>query len=399
MKRLVFLLSMVVLSHFMISCGSVDKSFQIIEEVRNQFAPDKRVAVFDITADRENGRLVIRGETNLPAALNTLETKLKEKGITFTNDVRLLPDLEELDNRNWGVITVSVANIRVTPSNAAEMATQAILGTPVRLYKRNDKGSYYYAQTPDGYLGWIDNSSIQPMDKKTFDTWRQSSRIIFLEDYGYVYSSPDNQSRKVSDLVAGNLLMKRGKEGSFFHVVFPDGREGYVADSKSMDFKRWLKTRNPSTENIIETAHRFMGIPYLWGGASTKMMDCSGFTKIVFFLNGVILPRDASQQVTEGIFLTENVDELENVPPASLVFFGKEATENSPWRVWHVGLWLGEGLMIHEDGPLKIESLDPDTTPFNQRRYDTFYSARNFLDAIGSGQIISIADHEWYLNK
>jgi len=399
MKRIVFFLIVLSANLFISSCGELDSSLEMIESVRKEFAPDKRVAIFNVTTVRERGRVVLRGETNLPSAMVTLETKLKEKGFSFTNEVRLLPDSEELDNRCRGVITVSVANIRVKPSNSAEMATQAILGTPVRLYKKNERGSYYYVQTPDGYLGWIDNSSVQPMNEKAFDSWRQSSRIFFLEDCGYVYSSPDNQSRRVSDLVAGSILVKTGQKNGYISVVFPDGRRGYVFEKESMDFNQWLASRKPTAEAIVETSYRYMGMPYLWGGVSTKMMDCSGFIKTVFFLNGIILPRDASQQVLEGDLLTENVDDLTNVPPASLVFFGRRATDDSPWRVWHVGLWLGDGLMIHEDGPLKIESLDPDAASFNQKRYETFYSARDVLNAIGKGYIIPVADHDWYVHQ
>jgi gamma-D-glutamyl-L-lysine dipeptidyl-peptidase len=399
MKRVGLFFFLVNLSLLFLSCGQLSESEEIIWSVNDEFAPDKRVAIFDVTAEKQSGQIRLKGETNLTAAMEILEKRLTDAGITYINHVQMLPDLEALDNKCRGVITVSVANIRVTPSNGAEMATQAILGTPVRIYKKNEKGSYYYIQTPDGYLGWIDNNSVKRINQEKFDAWRKASRIIYLEDNGYVFKKPDVQSRKVSDLTAGNILEKTGKEGSFYKIRFPDSREGYVLENESMDFKRWLKTRNPSTENIIETSYRFIGLPYLWGGTSTKMMDCSGFTKMVFFLNGIILPRDASQQVYEGILLTEDPGRLEKVDPASLVFFGRKATEDSPQRVWHVGLWLGEGLMIHEDGPLKIESLDPNVEPFNKRRYDTFFSARNFIDAIGEGQLIPVQEHDWYVMK
>lgn len=399
MKCVGCILVIISLSFFFGACSQQAEIEDIIQSVENEFAPDKRVAIFEVTAEKEQGRLILSGETNLPAAMDVLEKRLADADITISNQVRMLPDRETLDNTCRGLITVSVANIRVTPSNGAEMATQAVLGTPLRLYKKNEKGSYYYVQTPDGYLGWLDNNSVEPMDDKAFDRWRESSRLIYLEDNGYVFSKPDKESRRVSEINAGNILEKPSREGDFYQVRFPDGRKGYVHEDESMDFKRWLKTRNPSPENIIETSWRFMGIPYLWGGTSTKMMDCSGFTKTVFFLNGVIIPRDASQQVYEGNLLTENVEELTDVPPASLVFFGRKATEDSPQRVWHVGLWLGDGLMIHEDGPLKVESLVPDVRPFNKRRYDTFFSARNYVDAIGKGKIVPVQDHDWYITK
>lgn len=398
MRRTVFLCILLCSCAFITSCSRPEDGIPVIEAVRQEFAPDKRVAIFDVTGDAAKGKLHLTGETNLPAAIKSLEKKLTDAQITFVNDIRILPDKKDLKNKAWGVVTVSVANIRVEPSNSAEMATQAILGTPVRIYKKTDKGNYYRIQTPDGYLGWIDNNSIKLMDQRQFDAWRDATKVIYLEDHGYVYERPEVKKR-VSDLVAGSLLEKIQPVKDYVIVAFPDGRRGVIRDSEVMDFNEWLETRNPTTNTILRTAERYMGTPYLWGGTSTKMMDCSGFTKTVFFMNGVIIPRDASQQVHEGIFLTDNVEYLEKVPEASLVFFGRKATEDTPERVWHVGIWIGNGQMIHEDGPLKIEALDPILPSFNKNRYDTFFSARNYLKAIGTGQIVRIKDHEWYVSK
>jgi len=398
MKRSVFLLSLLILYTLISSCSRPEEGIYIIDAVRQEFAPDKRVAIFDVNGEVSNGKLHLTGETSLPSAMESLEERLAELKIKFVNDVQILPDKKDLKNRTWGVVTVSVANIRVEPSNGAEMATQAILGTPVRIYKKTEKGSYYRVQTPDGYLGWIDNNSFKLMDQKQFDAWRDASKVIYLEDHGYVYERP-GVNKRVSDLVAGSLLEKIQSVKDHVIVAFPDGRRGVIPDAEVMDFMEWLETRNPTIPSILKTSERYMGTPYLWGGTSTKMMDCSGFTKTVFFLNGVIIPRDASQQVHEGIFLTDNVEFLEKVPEASLVFFGRKATKDTPQRVWHVGIWLGNGQMIHEDGPLKIEALDPILPSFNKNRYDTFFSARNYLDAIGSGQIVWIKDHEWYVSK
>src|SRR5699024_4878699 len=97
---------------------------------------------------------------------------------------------------------------------------------------------------------------------------------------------------------------------------------------------------------LVATAKTMTGAPYLWGGTSTKGMDCSGFTKTIFFMNGWVIPRDASQQVHAG----ESIDTSEgfdNLRPGDLLFFGRPATETSPQRVVHVGMWIGNNEFIH----------------------------------------------------
>src|SRR5205085_814257 len=102
------------------------------------------------------------------------------------------------------------------------------------------------------------------------------------------------------DLVSGNLLKLLAKEKDFYKVEYPDGRVGYIPQNQANYYDQWVKRPNPTANQVLTTAKTLLGVPYLWGGTSIKGVDCSGFTKTAYFLNGIIIPRDASQQALVG---------------------------------------------------------------------------------------------------
>src|SRR5690606_14413521 len=96
----------------------------------------------------------------------------------------------------------------------------------------------------------------------------------------------------------------------------------------AQNYKQWVSRPNPDAAQILTTAKTLIGTPYLWGGTSMKGVDCSGFTKTCFFLNGIILPRDASQQALIGeavdIYEGDTVNlakSLKNLQAGDLLFF------------------------------------------------------------------------------
>ncbi len=325
-------------------------AIRTIEETQTAFAPDKRVAVFDVRWEKDS----LIGETNLPEAHQELIQSLNAYNIPFVDQVNLLPDAS-LGNQNKALVTISVANIRSQPKHSAELATQALMGTPLNVLKQD--GSWYLVQTPDRYISWVDAAGIQLMDKNTLDTWLEKPKLVCTEMISYVY---ENQlfENLVSDLTAGNVVELLSESDGDYQVQLPDGRSGFVSKTDAIPYEIWKNTRNTNDENLIRTAKNMMGTPYLWGGTSPKGVDCSGFTKTIYFLNGTVIPRDASQQVLEGQEVDKDKN-WENLEIGDLLFFGVPATEERKERVVHVGMWIGNNSFIHSRGRVRISSFDP----------------------------------------
>ena len=111
-------------------------------------------------------------------------------------------------------------------------------------------------------------------------------------------------------------------------------------------------------ELLVDYAKRLLGAPYLWGGRMAMGLDCSGLTKVCARLAGLVLPRDASQQVREG----ELVYFLQETLPGDLAFFGEE-----DGHITHVGIVMGNEQIIHCSGQVRIDYLDQ-TGIFNKER-------------------------------
>ncbi len=340
-----------------------------VTQVKAAYAPDKRVAVFQVDAKESQDQWLLTGETDHPAAKRLLLEKLDSAGIAYQDSIQSLPEAS-LGADTLGIVSISVANIRSEPKHSAELATQAIMGTPLRILKK--AGEWHLVQTPDKYISWI-QGSFQPMDKKAYDQWQQANKLIFTQMYGFAYQD-ESRMQTLSDLTAGNVMQLLGENNNTFWVKLPDGREAYVLKEEAEPFDTWLTQAEATEETVVNTAMKMMGVPYLWGGTSPKAVDCSGFTKTIYFMNGKILPRDASQQVHAGE-LVDKTKNFDNLRPGDLLFFGRAATDSTRERVTHVGMWIGNQEFIHAPGLeayVRISSVDPQSDhydAFNLNRY------------------------------
>lgn len=270
------------------------------------------------------------------------------------------------------LVRLSVACMRAEPRHGAELVSQALMGTPVSILGRD--GEWLDVVTPDGYRGFIIEHSLVRMSEADMRRWRSAPRAVVCP-VGET-ALLDSAGRHVSDLVGGCIVEFRDSL-----AVLPDGRCGIADFSALMPLEQWA-AQPFDADLIIRTAEAVTGVSYLWGGLSSKGMDCSGLVRMCWFANGRLLPRDASQQALAGT----PVSEACGYERGDLLFFGNPETG----RITHVAIYDGSGEYIHSSQLVRRNSLD---------RESPLYLPLTLLGARRVSRLPSLAGHPDYFNR
>lgn len=270
----------------------------------------------------------------------------------------------------YGIINVSVANLRLQPVYQSELLSQIILGTIVPVFE--EQNDFYYVQNWDSYFGWISKYAVIVGDKEMAEKWQTAPRVMVIENHGVVRKSDNIGAEVIADLVPCAILKKLKRETETTKVQLPDGQTGFVETDIIVDEKMQLNVK-ATQEGIASLSKKYLGIPYLWGGTSVKGFDCSGFVQTVFRLHNIELYRDARKMAEMGNEISVNA-KCDNLEVGDLLFFGKTLK-----RITHVAISLGKGLFIHSEGRVRMNSLDPGHPLFNDVRLKTLLMAKRIL--------------------
>lgn len=354
-----------------------------IKGIGKTYCPDKRVAVWDINIHETSSGIEISGVTDNREALNALETYCKsQKGISKI-DITLLPDTSL--KGNWAFTIIPYAHLRTGCGHDKEMATQSLMGNPLKVLEKND--DWYRVQTPDNYIAWVVGNSIKIVNDDEFRQWQKANRFIVTDIYTYLYELPDTKSDVVSDILLGNILVGERYNKDYYKLSTPDGRIGYAKKESIQPIDNWAMQKFDA-DKIVDTAKRLMGSTYTWGGTSTKGVDCSGLTKTSYFSNAIILQRDASQQVLYGLKIAPK--DWKQAKKGDLLYFGTKSG-----KVTHTAIYMSDGNYIHASGRVKVNSVDPEAKTYLSTPFLSINRINGYVDTKG---IASVKNHPWYFN-
>lgn len=221
-------------------------------------------------------------------------------------------------------LTAPSTPLRAGPDARAEQVDQVLFGEPFDVLDVD--GDFAWGQAVrDGYVGWVDASSLAPAEEETPTHWVTALRT-------FAFASPSIKSPSFGPLSLNALVWVTGEQGEMAHA------EG----------AGWIPRGHVTPIGVgfaepAATAERFLGTPYLWGGRDSVGIDCSGLIQQAMYVAGLACPRDSDLQARLGAPV-----ERRDLARGDLVF----------WR-GHVGMMLDETRLIHANAWHMAVEIEP----------------------------------------
>ncbi|MDE7243679.1 MAG: C40 family peptidase [Oscillospiraceae bacterium] len=260
-----------------------------------------------------------------------------------------------------GVITGIGVNFRAEPSMDGAIINNLPLSSAITVMEVLDSG--WCEVSWNGETGYIKSDYVAVNGIPVVDPVGViTGSIVNLR------AEPSTESSILTKLSSGTTVELNSLDGEWYSVVY-NGMSGFV----SADYIRIgsapesIDAAAPSTigSGVVDTAKKYLGTPYSYGGASSRGFDCSGFTMYVFSQHGYSLPHSATSQWNACSVSVSKSD----LQPGDLVFFNDPA-RNAGKACSHVGIYVGDNQFIHSSssrsGGVIISSL-------GESYYSTYY--------------------------
>ncbi len=234
---------------------------------------------------------------------------------------------------NFALCHLSLVPIRNSPSDKSEQISQMLFGEIVEMMEWKGKSWVKIRCTWDNCIGWARASQIKAITTAEYELFEH--RFAYCLDLFQPvmcgnFSMPITLGARLPDFDGMKFIFDGVAYSYSGQAVFPENLEA-------------------TADKVIKIARRYLMAPYQWGGRSPLGIDSAGFTQMVFKLVGLKLHRLADQQVHQG----QLIDFVEQSQPGDLAFF-----ENNLSNIFHVGILMPDGQIIHAAEQVKIDRID-----------------------------------------
>ena len=302
----------------------MDKIERAVDDIRRKWAPDGRLAVFEISFAQNVGAQhaapVLGGVTSSRDARDALRRLAVDAGLV--EKVELIPNGVVAPA---AVVTAALAPLLGERRLSAPRASEVLHGEVLDLLEERD--DWLRVRAPDGYIAWLNAGYVATGPADWAEDWaeRATARSLSAD-----ILTTDGRRRLPT---GAHLAFRRGV------VELADGQRGAVAAG---NVRREQELRVEARHLALpELAQKwYAGAPYLWGGRTEWGIDCSGLVQAVYAARGIKLPRDSDQQFGQGHEIAIATDGA-GYEAGDLLFFAERG------RVSHVAFWAGAGRIVH----------------------------------------------------
>ena len=231
-----------------------------------------------------------------------------------------------------GCTTGSSLRLRAEPSTSASVVTTLDKSVAVAILDDSVDGWYKIAY--NGSTGYVSADYLNVDQDNVFTTYGRVN-----SDGVNVRSDASTDSSVLATIEEDAIVTVNGLVDGWYDVTCEYGTEGYIR-SDFLD----LTESSSSNSDIAATAKQYLGTGYVYGGASPRGFDCSGFTMYVYSQHGYSLPHSATSQWQSG--LGTRVYSISELQPSDLLFFN-DPSRNAGKACSHAGIYTGDGQFIH----------------------------------------------------
>jgi len=338
----------------------------LVEQYVRRVITDQTFFYVRAQVEKRSDEWVVRGAANHPNLKKAIGGVLEAAGCQpVRNEMELLPS-ERLGQARFGVVRIPMALTWAEPQEAGGAQTQLLLGERLFLLDINPDETHLLVHAGEGYIGWVHRDAVLRMTADQFAEWQNARTAVVTRDW------------LVDDfrVPTGAFLplVTEGPEG--VQLRLPAGvraTNGRDVVTLPRDYVRLPPTVSAGLA-AARTAAEYLTTPYVFAGRSRLGLDCSGLTGVSYAAVGLVLPRDARQQVLVGR-LVGTAWHRTALQPGDLLFFCDESG-----FVFHTGLSLGGARFIHSAPPeVQVSSLDPADPLYHAEWAKTFAFARRPL--------------------